>query len=209
MKINAAIVVGFLSISLGCAIFFTSQISCIEGARPIFSTTVTVPFNDHAKPEYFYTSASLEELASYVIVFRDSDLQIDSVNITAPNNDMIVADQDFSFRTATGGAYTFQVACHYLLLPDIGTPPPSTLPDSARNSYGKSGGSLEWEHNIFHGSRQAKENIDDTVDVHIFKLEEKPEYVHPYSSLWPAALGLWGIGAIVSITATIIKRKKV
>ena len=208
MKNSVITVLGFLLISLGCAIFFVSQVSRMEEKHPIFSTTVTVPFSEQAKLEYFYTSALLDELTSYAIVFGHSDLHIEAVNLTAPNGDTVIAGQDCSFKTIAKGTYTFLVTGHYLLMPDIGNPPPGPW-DSSGNSKGKSGGALEWEHNIWHASELAKENIDDSVDVSIFELEGKPEYVHPYGVLWPGALVLWGIGVIVPITATVMKRKNV
>jgi len=192
---------------LGFAAFFLSQISVAEERLvqdniPIFAKEVFVPFKEHATPEYFCINASLEKPSSYLLIFANSDLQIDAVNITEPNGEEVTVNENFSFQTSDSGIYTVSVCGYYLLESELREVWGGKKPNPW--STGPPG----WDSWKSQGSGEPAPPESQTVYVNIFELVEKMEDVRPYSLLLYAGSGLLVTGVVLSPSAILPARKK-
>ncbi len=199
-KRGAIFIVDSLTILLGLATFLASQV-CVNQERlvkadlPTLSETLTVPFKDHALPEYFYVEAPLDECTSYVAVFANSDLYIGAVNLTGPDGDVSIVHSNLSFRTMTEGTYTLAVMGYYL--------PPSEVDSSpSKTSYPIPPNTPYPSHSLYQHAATGcilEPKVDETIDVSIVELMKKADPICPYSLLWPAGAGFWVVGAIIPI----------
>jgi len=194
----------------GLAVFVFSQLSyateekLVPEDHPTFSKTIDVPSHDSmisgfrgVTHEVFYVSAFLNGSTSYVMVFEDSDLHIDTVNLTDPEDRFTLGvpsrtgmGYQFPFTTTVEGWYAFSVTGHYIIsvgAPRYDLPPsPSNVPIPG-NFYG--------EENV----------LDKTVNVAIFELASK--YENTPSLLMPLGAFLSATGTL-SILISILKLNK-
>jgi len=190
------------SIFLGCAALFFSQVSAVESRlipknMPSFADTVNVPFNEYGIPECFSFQVFIDKPDSYVVVFGNSDLLIDEVNITAPDHSGVILNRDLSFYVMRGGLYMFSVAGHYSLAYPY-------YKDESSHSYPTFNQPFRTKQGVPHDrsggiTGDQDPQLDETTEVSIFGLAEKTVLVHPYSYLLYAGLCLLASGIVLCL----------